>query len=85
MGRRNDRRHLRERLARGGADVSALLLVLDRSWWAYLLRRADDPGYCSWPTRIWCRIRNHPEGVWFYNAGGLEPDMTCKNCGDDLG
>jgi hypothetical protein len=24
-------------------------------------------------------------GVVWYNIAGFEPDMTCKNCGDDLG
>lgn len=33
----------------------------------------------------WCRLRGHPAGVWFYNPGGYEPDMRCKNCEDDLG
>jgi len=32
-----------------------------------------------------CRWRGHPCGVVWYNAGGTEPDMHCKNCGDDLG
>lgn len=35
--------------------------------------------------RAVCRFLGHPAGVWFYNPGGFEPDMTCKNCGDDLG
>lgn len=47
------------------------------SWWisrqlAYLFR-------CQ------CRARNHPYGVGWYNVGGLEPDMTCTGCGEDLG
>jgi len=41
----------------------------------------DEP----WIKVIWCRMRNHPCGVVWYNGSGLEPDMTCKNCGDDLG
>ena len=36
-------------------------------------------------ARCWCRMRGHPVGVWFYNVGGLEPDMHCKGCGEDLG
>jgi hypothetical protein len=32
-----------------------------------------------------CRGKGHPDGVIWYNPGGLEPDMHCKNCGDDLG
>ena len=32
-----------------------------------------------------CRIEGHPHGVIWYNVNGFEPDMTCKNCGDDLG
>lgn len=47
------------------------------SWWisrqlAYLFR-------CQ------CRARNHPYGVGWYNVMGLEPDMDCTGCGEDLG
>jgi hypothetical protein len=49
----------------------------------YLLsKKAED---YNWITVILCRLRGHPHGVIWYNANGLEPDMTCKNCGDDLG
>jgi len=33
---------------------------------------------------IICRYRGHPGVVW-YNPNGSEPDMHCRNCGDDLG
>lgn len=39
----------------------------------------------SWWTVLWCRWRGHPYGVYWYNVGGDEPDMTCVHCGDDLG
>lgn len=29
-------------------------------------------------------INGHKCGVFWY-SNGLEPDMTCENCGDDLG
>lgn len=32
-----------------------------------------------------CRWRSHPCGAIWYNPNGSEPDMHCKNCGDDLG
>ncbi len=71
--------------------TEAYYVVLDRlprfvfpSWWAYVFRKADSPLWCSWPERIWCRVRNHPNGWVFYNAGGLEPDDRCKDCGDHL-
>lgn len=32
-----------------------------------------------------CRLRGHPNGVWWYNLHGSEPDMRCKDCDDDLG
>lgn len=41
-----------------------------------------------WETRPgkWlCRRSHHSCGVWWFNADGLEPDMHCKRCGDDLG
>lgn len=34
---------------------------------------------------IKCRYQGHPAGVIYYNPGGLEPDMHCLNCNEDLG
>lgn len=32
---------------------------------------------------ILCRLKGHPRGpVWYSN--GLEPNMSCKDCGDEL-
>ena len=56
-------------------------LTLD--WWKFLLERPK-VGQSRW-TCFWCRARGHPAGVWWFNVGGLEPDMHCMNCGDDLG
>jgi hypothetical protein len=53
-------------------------------WWRYLFEEADDPGYCPWWERLWCRIKNHPDGPWYYNPGHFEPHMHCKRCGDEL-
>lgn len=54
------------------------------SWYQYLFARrvySDIP----WHTVIWCRIQNHPAGPIFYASDGVvEPDMHCKNCGDEL-
>jgi hypothetical protein len=52
-------------------------------WWQYLLLK---PAYGT-PrlVAIYCRLRNHPYGVVWYSPMGLEPDMSCKNCGDNLG
>ena len=64
--------------------------VLFPSWYAYMFRRADEPYYASnwwivdWAIRLWCRLRGHPAGIVFYNVGGLEPDYTCKGCGDQI-
>lgn len=56
-------------------------------FWKYLLEKSSNrsTGYCSWWERIRCRAKGHPEGPWYYNVGGCEPDMHCKNCGDDIG
>lgn len=35
--------------------------------------------------KIICRIKGHPNGVWWVNIGGLDPNMHCKDCEDDLG
>ena len=48
-------------------------------WWEYLLKSPLSL------RAFWCRCRHHPFGVIWYNVSGLEPDMSCTNCGDDLG
>lgn len=55
-------------------------------WWKYLFEtpKGSWKKYCSNWHRFWCRAAGHPEGVWWYNPGGCEPDMSCKGCGDDL-
>ncbi len=61
-----------------------------RDWWKYLFAPvpANRYGFFGrlrdhW-TSFWCRLRGHPYGVVWYSSG-YEPDMHCKNCGDDLG
>ena len=68
--------------------IARLLLWTDPAWWTYLFERPRhgwrraDAGILD---TLWCRARGHPAGPIFYNAGGLEPDDRCKNCGDHLG
>lgn len=39
-----------------------------------------------WPLKvIVCRIKGHPRGWVYYNPGGMEPDYSCKDCGDEIG
>ena len=52
------------------------------SWWKYLLTDSGDIGIIR---TAFCRAMKHPAGVWWYNPNDIEPDMHCKNCGDDLG
>jgi len=47
-------------------------------WWKYLLKD------CSGFKNFFCRIKGHSSVIW-YNVSGLEPDMHCDNCGEDLG
>lgn len=56
-----------------------LIKWFDISWYQYLFTDLD--GF----RNLWCRIRGHPYGVVWYTLCGLEPDMSCKNCGEDLG
>ena len=58
-----------------------------RDWWGYLLFGVDYPRKKRRPAWLtfFCRLRGHPRGVVWQNCAGLEPDMTCKDCGDDLG
>lgn len=58
---------------------------LTKAWWSYILRRPDSPGYTSGLKRLLCRIKGHPNGMWFYNLNGNSPDTTCKDCGDNIG
>jgi len=51
------------------------------SWWIFLF---ESPRYSNIVKTAICRSRGHPSGVWWYNSNGLEPDMHCKNCGDNL-
>jgi len=54
----------------------------DYYWWKYVFEK---PCYgSSWLRSIWCRINKHPRGPVYYNPTGFEPDMTCKDCGDEL-
>jgi hypothetical protein len=54
-------------------------------WYKYLFEKPSYEAkmYCGWIGRIICRIKGH-KLTWFI-VHGLDPDMTCKNCGDDLG
>lgn len=58
----------------------AMVLAL-RDWWevAKVLAGSRDFGHA------WCRMRGHPSGSWYFNAGGLEPDGRCRDCGEDIG
>jgi len=48
-------------------------------YWKYLLKEPFSI------RAFFCRMNGHKCGVVWYNVCGYEPDMTCKNCGDDLG
>jgi hypothetical protein len=52
-------------------------------WYKYLLEPKQHD--TSWFTAIRCRMNGHKCGVVYYNPTGVEPDMHCKVCGDDLG
>jgi hypothetical protein len=56
-----------------------------KAWWNYLLAPPSSWEVTRW-SAFWCRLWGHPGGVWYYNMSeNLEPDMHCKDCGDDLG
>jgi hypothetical protein len=50
-----------------------------KEWWLYLLQKPLTF------RKFRCRIKGHPNGVIWHNIGGLEPDMRCKDCKDNLG
>jgi len=53
-------------------------LWFNKDWWGYLLQKPCDI------RKVICRIKGHPAGVIWFNVGGTEPDMRCKNCKDEL-
>lgn len=79
--------------------IEGLLKWIYPGWYVYLFddSHADKVygPYChwkspfhrfgNWVSRIGCRARGHSAGVYYCNPGGLEPDMRCKGCGEDLG
>lgn len=54
-------------------------------WYQILFARPSVYNNVGWLTAIWCRLRNHPAGIYYYNPNGWEPNTHCKNCGDDIG
>ena len=58
-----------------------MIMWLTKNWWSYLLKD------CKGPAHFLCRMRGHPCGVvWFTSdPNACEPDMHCKDCGEDLG
>jgi hypothetical protein len=57
-----------------------------RMWWSYVLTdhhvRKD---YANYWQRCLCRARGHRGYGVVWHSHGLEPDMTCLGCGEDLG
>ena len=66
-------------------DAWAFTKWFNRGWYQYLRMRTPYSKDVPRWAHLWCRIRNHPHGVVYYNPSGLEPDMRCKDCGEDLG
>lgn len=74
-----------------GKEVKSKYLYA--SYWCWLVTRWFDLEWYRFlfsknfgVRNIVCRFRGHPHGVVWYSSGeALEPDMTCKNCGEDLG
>ena len=65
--------------------INFVCLWTDWTWYRYLAEKSR--GYTDMPRWkiILCRIRGHSNGVWWTNPWGCEPDMRCKDCGEDLG
>lgn len=53
--------------------------------WPYLFAPSRDYTEAPYFQTVMCRLSHHPRGVIWDNIGGLEPDMHCKTCHDDLG
>jgi hypothetical protein len=50
---------------------------LGRVDWHYI-----GPWWKTYCVTVWCRLRHHPAGQVFFSSGGLEPDESCRNCGE---
>ena len=50
-------------------------------WWQYLFEKPLFGKKLTLKMLI-CRIKGHPNGSWYYNAYGDEPDGRCKDCGE---
>lgn len=59
-------------------SIPVLSTWFTKDWWGYLLEKPLNL------TKFFCRIKGHRCGPVWYNVGGLEPDMHCSNCYDDL-
>lgn len=55
-----------------------------KGWIKYLLEPSNSDYVSKWEV-IKCRAAGHKCGVIWYNSNALEPDMHCRNCGDNLG
>jgi len=67
----------------GYLGIRSYFYWFDLEWWKYLLSKKSS----DYPRIVVlkCRGSGHKCGVVWYNPYGLEPNMTCKGCGDDLG
>jgi len=67
--------------------ISILFLPGSKLWrgfWGYLFEKRANKEI-PWRIVLWCRWRGHPSGVvWFTDTEATEPDMSCRNCGDEL-
>lgn len=59
--------------------MTEVFWFLHPAYWEYLFAKPFNI------AKLFCRIRKHPHGIVWFNAGGLEPDYHCLGCDDDLG
>jgi len=58
------------------------ICVVDESLRKYIFEPpVKGTGYI---TAVFCRAASHPAGMTWY-SNGMEPDYTCKGCGDNCG
>ena len=55
------------------------------NYWRYLLEGTNGMSPRKKWERVICRSKGHPNGVRWFNVNGMEPDMRCVDCDDDLG
>lgn len=82
----SDKELLTEAIARAKEfGISIAELICDVRTRRYIFERPKRSTLKEWITTSLCRMRGHPKGpVYYTGPTATEPDMRCKDCGEEL-